>query len=440
VADFGDTSSFLKPSMPVSPLDTIGKINSIQQQELGISQAKLDQANQGLNYLARAMTSIGPNPGADWKQKYMDVGANAVKLGLVPQNMLHVWEDRVNQAPDSQTMFKQTLGAVADHQQQLQLQTGVNSTAQDNKYNYAGKTDQMTGGFTPGSRMPMQISPGTPGYDESNQQQFEQPAGPSGVVPVPQPRPLSALTTGPTGASVETTGGPNSPPATLAQRSDMTPPAPLKAGPSPMFAASQKMLADDRVSATAKSTALKPLEEAYDIARTIPRTCAGIDTLAKAQSYLTNLGLIKADEKNPAVIYQMLNKNLAQFINNSGSRSDADLAIKESGNANAKTQLQPALLHMAQKIIGREKIEIARPGAFEGNDVGKYSEHSSKFPTSQDERAYTIDKMKPEDARQLYFEMKNKALNGKGADQAEGIKFLKSLTEATKQKLVKGIN
>ena len=136
----------------------------------------------------------------------------------------------------------------------------------------------------------------------------------------------------------------------------------------------------------------------------------------------------------------MLNKNLAQFVDKNGSRSDADLAIKESSNANAKTQVQPALLHMVQKIIGREKIEIARPGSFDNQDHSKYGEHASRFPSSQDERAYTIDKIPSDDARQLYIEMKNKAVNGKGAEKQEGIKFLKSLSNAKRLGLINGIN
>lgn len=432
-----DTSSYPKGAMPVSMLDIAGKIGGLQQQKLGIDQAKLDQANQALGYMVRAMGSLGPNAK---KEDYAKAAQNAVDQGLVPQQQENIFLQHLQAAPDSPSFYKQFMTSAMEGQKQIEMHTGINSEKNDNATNYQGKTDVLTGGFKPATQMPVQIPPGTPNYDENNQQVLTPPAGPAGVVPVPRPRPgLAGLTTGPTGPTVETTGGPGSPPATFAQRTDAAFPKPLKAGPSPMFAASQAMLAKDRETATAKATALKPLEEAHDLAKLVS-TGAGTETLNKARAYLTNAGLMDANEKNPTVIYQMLNKNLAGFVDKNGTRSDADLAVKESSNANAKTQVQPALLHMIQKIIGREKIEIARPGAFDGSDVGKYSEHSSKFPTSQDERAYTIDKMKPEDAKQLYIEMKNKALNGKGAEQAEGIKFLKSLSIAKKQGLINGIN
>lgn len=422
-----DVSSYNQP-LPVSPLELAGKLGALQQQAqqiqsgaLQINQQKLDQANQAFGYMTRAMTSLGPNASKD---EYKAIGQKAAELGLVPADMVHIWDSQVDAAPDSPTFFKRTLGAFADHQQQLNLQTGINADKSDSANSYQGKTDVVTGGYTPATKMPVQIPPGTPGYDQNNRQQFTPPAGPSGVIPVPQ-RP---------GLPVQPINPPAAPPPVSAPAT-----APLAAGPAPMFQASQAMLAKDRETATNKATALKPLEEAYDLAKLVS-TGPGTEALNKARAYGVNAGLINGDEKSPTAIYAMLNKNLAQFIDKNGSRSDADLAVKESGNANAKTQIQPALLHMVQKIIGREKIEIARPGAFENSDVGKYSEHSSKFPTSQDERAYTIDKLKPEDARQLYIEMKNKALNGKGADQAEGIKFLKSLSIAKKQGLVNGVN
>src|ERR1700744_791031 len=117
-----DTSSYLKPTAQPSALDIAGKLGGLQQQAqqiqsgaLQINQQKLDQANQAFGYMTRAMTSLGPNA---TKDQYKAVGENAAKMGLVPADMLHVWEERVDAAPDSPTFFKQALGAFADHQQQ----------------------------------------------------------------------------------------------------------------------------------------------------------------------------------------------------------------------------------------------------------------------------------------------------------------------------------
>jgi hypothetical protein len=306
---------------------------------------------------------------------------------------------------------------------------------------YQGVRDQRTGAFKAATKLPAQLAPGTPFYI-GGQAKILGPAGPEGVQPagralpvavpdaagstapiVPKPvrsLPVEPRVSGPTGPTI--------------RRTDMEAGAP--AGPAPGV----ESRISSGLNAAAKATALKPLEEALDLGRQLSKTGVGTPTFNDIRARLTNLGIISADEKNPAVIYQMLNKNLAQFVDKNGSRSDADLAIKESSNANAKTQLQSALTHMVQKIIGRERIEIARPGAFEGSDYSKYGKHSSEFPTSQDERAYTIDKMAPEDARQLYIEMKNNALNATGAKKEEGIRFLKSLSTAKKLRLINGIN
>lgn len=453
-----DTSSYAKAPLPVSMLDTVGKLNALDQQKLNINQSKLDQANQGLTYLTRAMTSLGPNA---TKDQYKEIGAQMVQSGLVPENMLHIWNDRVDAAPDSPTFFKQTLAATADHQMQLKLGTGTDTNQSDNSTTYQGKTDPLTGGFTPATQAPLQVPPtqpnvnnqptlpngqpnpaymqpgivgsGSPGFTPAGRGLPVQGAAPTPVAaaPIASPRmPVQQPSIGSPAAS----GLPGTVNAIPVDRTKVAGNSPIVTGPPPNFDVGQKMFQQDQLSATGKATSLKPLEEAYDLAKSVA-TGPGTETLNKARAYLANAGLIKADEKNPTVIYQMLNKNLAQFIDKTGSRSDADLAVKESGNANAKTQLQPALMHMVQKIIGRERIEMARPQAFEGSDYQNYGKHSASFPTSQDERAYSIDKMPAAEARQLYSNMRAKALAG----NPEGIKFLKSLSTAKKTGVISGL-
>ena len=83
-----DTSSYPKPVAPPSLLDVAQKVGSLQQQQLGISQQKLDQANQALGYMTRAMGSLGPDAN---KEEYAAVAQNAVKQGLVPQAQLNTY-------------------------------------------------------------------------------------------------------------------------------------------------------------------------------------------------------------------------------------------------------------------------------------------------------------------------------------------------------------
>jgi len=455
-----DTSSYLKPTAQPSLLSNVQQFGNIQAQKLGIDQAKLDQANQALGYMVRAMGSLGPNAS---KEDYAKAAQNAVDQGLVPQQQENVFLQQLQSAPDSPTFYKQFMSSAMEGQKQIELHTGINSQQNDQSTQYQGKINPLTGGFQSATQAPTQIPPGTPTVNEAQQRGYVGAQGPSGFVNSQQPARLPIAT--PNASTMSPASANTTPRQALPVASPSA--APLPAGPvnsaingqssnfggkvvgatvepnkpafipsepKPMFEEGKKLYTNDQLMATQKATSLKPLEEAYDLAKNVA-TGAGTETLNKARAYLTNAGLMSADEKNPTVVYQMLNKNLAQFIDKNGSRSDADLAVKESGNANAKTQLQPALLHMVQKIIGRERIEIARAQSFKGNDYENYPTHSASFPTSQDERAYALDKMPPNEARTLYSDMKAKALKG----NAEGVKFIKSLNNAVQLHLVNGL-
>ena len=68
-----DTSSYNQPQSP-SLLSNVQQFGAIQQQKQAIDQAKLDQANQALGYMVRAMGSLGPNAS---KEDYAKAAQNA---------------------------------------------------------------------------------------------------------------------------------------------------------------------------------------------------------------------------------------------------------------------------------------------------------------------------------------------------------------------------
>jgi len=461
-----DVSSY-NQALPVSPLEMAGKIGSLQQQSqqiqsgaINIDKQKLDLMNTQFGLMNQELSTMIDDPNITKQQAAERLNRFSKTLKLPPEAVNHMMEE-LNAAPSVKAFSENALRRGMDTQQRINQQYGAPETVDSGAVKYQGVRDQRTGAFKAATKLPAQLAPGTPFY-EGGQAKILGPAGPEGVQPagralpvaapdaagstapiVPKPvrsLPVEPRVSGPTGPTIRRTDMEAGAPAGPAPGMEARKSSGFNAAPPPNFETGQKQYATDQSSATAKATALKPLEEALDLGRQLSKTGVGTPTFNDIRARLTNLGVISADEKNPAVIYQMLNKNLAQFVDKNGSRSDADLAIKESSNANAKTQLQPALTHMVQKIIGRERIEIARPGAFEGSDYSKYGKHSSEFPTSQDERAYAIDKMAPEDARQLYIEMKNNALNATGAKKEEGIRFLKSLSTAKKLRLINGIN
>lgn len=462
-----DTSSY-NQSLPVSPLEIASKVGSLQQQQqqiqsgaISIDKQKLDLMNTQFGLMNQELSTMIDDPSITKPQAAERLNRFAKTLKLPPEAVSHMMEE-LNAAPSVKAFSENALRRGMDTQQRINQQYGTTETQNDNATVYQGVRAPASkgGGFVPATQMAAQPAPGAEYFDEGQRRTLG-PAAPEGVrraggLPVAAPpgagstspivpKPVRSLpveprVSGPTGDTIRRTDMEAGAPAGPAPGMEARKAAGFNAAPPPNFETGQKQYATDQSSATAKATALKPLEEALDLGRQLSKTGVGTPLFNDIRARATNAGLISADEKNPAVIYQMLNKSIAQYVDKNGSRSDADLALKESSNPNAKTQLQPALVHIAQKIIGRDRIEIARPGAFEGSDYSKYGKHSSEFPTSQDERAYAIDKMAPEDARQLYIEMKNNALNATGAKKEEGIRFLKSLSTAKKLRLINGIN
>lgn len=429
-----DISSYNQP-LPVSPLDIAGKVGSLQQQKLAIDQAKLDQANQALGYMTRAMGSLGPNAS---KEQYIGVAQNAVKMGLVPQNMLNIFVDRVNAAPDSQTLYREFMTAAKEHQQQIQMYSGAPATAQDQKYVYQGTVDPLTGGFKPATKMPVQIAPGTSGYNEQNQQVFEQPAGPSGIVPAapaaPVPRARPALpverpVSGPTGPTRDITA---ETPTTVSNRLE-----PLKAGPSPLFAEGKEAYTKAQLLASGKAQAIKPAIQALRLMpglSTGPGTAQFNDLVAAAKAW----GLINIKEdSDPTVLRQELEKKLAQYVGSSpiAARSDASQILAEAGSPNPKKQILPALQNLTRDAIALDRVQILKPNAFKGTDYQNYIKHEGNFPQSVDEKALTLDLLDDAERSKLVSKMQRDYEKGDMAAKKKATRFFETLQQAKEARI-----
>ena len=262
----------------------------------------------------------------------------------------------------------------------------------------------MTGGFTPATSAPLQIAPGTIGYDAANQQQFTPPAGPPGfspagpssAAPAPRGRPIPVErpapppgVSGPTGPTVDQT--PNTP-TTFANRV-----APLAAGPSPLFGEGKEAYVRDQLSSSARSQAIKP---AIDALKLMPglATGPGTEQFNTAVAALKAWGLTDIKETDdPTVIRQEVNKKLAQYVGNNPnvSRSDASQALAEAGSPNAKTQILPALMNLTRDAVALDRVKILQPQAFKGQNYQDYVKHQGTFPLGIDQKALTLD-MLPE--------------------------------------------
>lgn len=436
-----DVSSYPKPALPVSPLEIAGKVGSLEQQKLAIDQAKLDQANQALGYMTRAMGSLGPNATID---QYIGAAANAVKMGLVPENMLSVFVERAKSAPNSQEFYKQFMTAAADQQQQLAIHTGVNAEKSSGAINYQGKTDVLTGGFKPATQMPVQPPPGTPFY-EGGQARTLGPAGPEGVQPAqPAPRtlpvapgstapivpnrvstlPVERPVSGPTGPTIDRTP---EVPTTLANRMA----AGFNAAPPPMFEEGKRNLNEAQLRASGLNQTNKPAIQALDVLKKVPlSTGPGTAQINDIMAGLKAFGLVDTKlENDPTAARQELEKKLAQFVGNSpiAGRSDAAQTLAEAGSPNPKKQILPALIKLTRDAIALNRVEAAKALTFKGTDYTKVGEHFAKFPQSIDEKAFSLDLMEPKEREDLIKKMVTQYKNGNASEKKAADKFLTSL-------------
>lgn len=441
-----DTSSYPRATMPVSPLDMASKFAGLQQQKLGIDQQKLDQANQGLTYMTRAMGALGPDA---TKDQYISAAQTAVKMGLVPPEALQQFVQRAQASPTSKDFYNEFMTTAADHQQQINYHLGHREDV-GNGQTVTPSVSSVKPGF--GVRpiaMPIQqqVPPTAPSVNAEGQPQMMgaqppqlAPGTAAGPVPLPAERP-QGLTPGPVppakiqGQSANFGGNvlsANVEKPDFNSRYDAAFPKPTgpAAGTPPMFEEGKKQLMEDQALAAQKMTAAKPAIMAL---RLLPglRTGPGTEAWNKGVAFLKANNIITTQQENdPTVIYQEANKYLHQYLQNRGGRSDADLRAAEQSSPSVGTQLNPALQNLTRSAIAQDRIEAARATAFKGN-LADYGKHRATFPQSVDERAFQLDLMPKEDSAKLVDQMHDKYK--KNPKNAEALKFFNSLDIAKKQ-------
>jgi hypothetical protein len=474
MADIGsvDTSSYPKPALPVSPLDIVGKIGAIQQQQLAISQAKMDQADKALGYMTRAMGALGPSA---TKDQYIAAAGNAVKMGLVPPDALNTFIERANAYPNtpqgSQGFYNEFMTAAANHQQQIDYHLGRREDV-GNGQQITPSVSSVKPGF--GVRpiaLPIQQQPPPTAIGNVNGQPTAigaQPAQlPPGAVPagnLPGQYRISVERPAP---AIE---GPVTNPAILGRTNNFIPPgmpagAPTRviatdvgpttnataaptprgyaAGPVPLSEEGRKAITEDQALATQRMTAVKPALQALKIMQSgnLGKTGPVTGQLTELTAAAKALGIVDTKILNdPTVLRQEVEKKLAQYVGSSpaGQRSDAAQVLAEAGSPNPKKQILPALVNLTKDSIILDRVQAARPGAFAGrNDFQNYGQHRASFPQSIDERAFGLDLMPQEDSKKLTDQMYNKYK--KNPSNPEALKFFHSLDIAKKQGFYSGV-
>ncbi len=442
-----DISSYPKAAMPVSPLDTAQKIGNLQQQNqqiqsgaIAIDKQKLDLVTQQFGIMNNELAGL-LNGNYTKEQAAGRLNTIAKTLNL-PEPVVQHMTDELNASPNVQAFAKNAIVRGMQTMEKVQQLAGQNTSVQDNKNIYQGvqQSPLMGGNFQPVNKLPIQTPVGQAGYDQNNKQQFEQPEGPSGVVPVPRPAPMGAKA-----MPVEQPLPPASTaPATFAQRTDAAFPnrQPLSAGPDPLYPEGKEAYTKDQLTAGAKAQGIKPAMQALKIMdkglATGPGTAQFNDLVAAAKAW----GVVDTKAENdPTVLRQELEKKLAQYVGSSpiGQRSDAAQTLAEAGSPNPKKQILPALQQLTRDAIALDRVNILMPQAFKGSDYQNYLKHKGTFPGNIDEKALTLDMMPDEARTKLVNRMVRQYQNGNASEKKIADKFLTTLKLAKEAGVYEGM-
>ncbi len=428
-----DTSSYPKPTLPTSPLDIAGKLGGLQSQKLDIDQKKLDQANQGLTYLTRALNSLGPNP---TKEELLSKGQSIVNMGLAPPSMMDEMRRQIPNDPAKMRAFVDQLQTqTAQHQEMINHFRGPLYTNQG-----AARTDvlQVPGSpnypVTPRMSIPAEPPPTFETVDPNTGQRRS-----IGNVPPPPAQGFNRLGIRPSAVTPPLPSGvplnPNSIPgmrpgekAVSATAEPPTTPGVFPTATAPLFEEGKKRYEEDQNLATQRLTSMKPALQALPLIKDLT-TGIGTDTYNKALAGLHNLGLLPQGLTNKVTVRQELEKKLAQYVasNPVGQRSDAAQTLAEAGSPSPKIQINPALLKLTRDAIALDRVQVLRAGAFEGADFSRYGQHRSLFPSKIDEKALTLDMLEEKERNDLLDEMSKKR------NSYEGKKFFDTLRMVKKQ-------
>lgn len=463
-----DISSYPKPMQAPSALDTLGKLQTLKQQEQGIERTgigieadKLALMNSRYGILNKELSSLigKQNLSSD---DIVTTGQNLVKLGIIPADMFGKFvsqiptKQQLQQNPNAaQEFIQQTIDRSRHVNDAVNFHYGVPGFVGNNQTQTPVVTSNKPGfGVRPtGAPIQMQLPPGqevaTPrGTQLLGPQEPRLPAGarplPSGLPGQYQPQGSPVMPAAPANrlpvAPVNTAPIPPGPVTNSAvmgpsrnfrgnvTKVEIEPPSPqVPAGPmtsqAPLFEEGKKLYTADQDVSTQKLTQIKPVVAALPIIESI-RSGPGTEAFTKAVAGLKTWGLIStAAENDPTALYQEASKKLAQYVSQSGlaQRSDAAQTLAEAASPNPKTQISPALIKLTKDAIIYDRIQAMRSVAFQGNDYSKYGAHRATFPSTIDSKAVGLDLMKPEDRYKLIDEMKKKK------NTPEGKKFWKSL-------------
>jgi len=445
-----DTSSYPKAQPGKSLLDQVGQYQQLESQKLSVEKQKLDQINQGYEYLLREMNSL--NPDTATIDDVRRVGQNAVKMKLIKPDAYATFitgfpQDNIKKG------LAETIGKLLNTQEAINFQYGP----QPSLVNQGAALEPMQPmqrdrAVRPaGAPIPLQVPPTAPEVDPGTGQPRLRGVAPSfnpdGGIRTPgmaQPRPALPVAPGGPGnmlpeGNVPIQPGPSAnfggnvlgavaEAPTFNDRFGAAMPAMRPAtAPPPMFDEGKKQLVADQQEGSQRAMRIKPLAQAIDLMQK-PGMLSGplSEQFTQTVAALKTFGLIPQEANDPTAIRQEVAKKLAQYVSGNpiGQRSDNAQVLAEASSPNPKAQTLEALFKLSKDAIALDRVQIVMPNAFKDKDLSKYGSFKSLFPQSIDERAFALDFEKDRGAK-LVQDMQKKLQ--KNAKDKEALKFFKSL-------------
>ncbi len=438
-----DTSSYPRaaPVAQQNPLDTVGKLQEMQQRSIGIDKSKLDLVNQkwGMNSkILGELTAKGlvepltPKDSIDAYREMLKYGGKTPEQFAQSVSSLPTLEgikrQNPNATPEQQKQFlhEKLMGLHTSEQLRgasiMEALNAVHGTPDmvDTGQTKQGVVTSPLFGVKPRgaifqNQLPVSTPVATPsGTQALGPQPQMPPQGGSSIQPnriqtVPAPRlPIGAMNPSEAVNPQSVGGQPQNLTGPI-----ITPRGPMLSQP-PAFEEGKKQYSEDINQASQTLQALKPAQQALKLMN--PEVIKGLtgtgpiaEKATKILSALQGIGLL--NESDPVAARQELTKKLAQYVGNNpiGQRSDAAQTLKEAGSPNPNVQVLPALINLTRDSIALDRVNAAKSLAFNDKDFSKYLQHKGSFANSIDERAFKLDVMDEKEREQLRERIKGES-------------------------------
>lgn len=434
-----DTGSYPKPSAQPGLLDTVGKFQQLESQNLTISKQKLDQINTQFGLMNAELSTLVNDPSITKDKAAERLTTFATTHGFKPEVTKHMM-DELRSSPDVPTFARTALSRGMETQQKVNNLYGTPGVMTNGQtVTPTMQSPMLNGGAPRASQLPIQqqISPGTTTVDENNTPRLQGPTPavtPPGTVSGPGQLPVRSVPTQslpPFVAPKNDTGTTiNKTPNDIVADRYPAPSGPA-VGMSPLFEEGKKLYTQDQSESSSRMMAAKPAIQALPLMQTKGFLSGPLTSeFTKAAATLKGWGLVStAKENDPTAVRQEVVKKLAQYLSSSpvGQRSDAAQALKEAGSPNPNVQILPALIKLTKDAVALDRVQASMPLAFKDKDFSKYVSHRGTFPQSVDEKAFTLD-LEPEDkSKALVDKMAEQLKSTNKREAAQADKFFKSL-------------